>query len=63
MERLEERGRAIGEAGVRRAVARLAGRLGEVRGVRVEAGEDRVTVSGRGLWRMPGLRWIGALLR
>jgi hypothetical protein len=63
MERLEARGRAIGEAARRRAVRRLAERLSEVREVRVEAEAERVTVWGRGLWRMPGLRWIGGLLR
>lgn len=61
MERLEERGQRIGEAGVRRAVDRLAAKLGEERGVRVEVGEDRVSVSGRGLWRR--LRWIGGMLK
>ena len=61
MEKLEARGRRIGEAGVRRAVARLAERLGAEPGVRVQAESDRVVVSGRGLWRR--LRWIGGLLR
>lgn len=61
MERLEARAARIGEAGVRRAVTRLAERLGAEPGVTVEAGEDRVTVSGRGLWRR--LRWIGGMLR
>lgn len=61
MERLEARGRAIGEAAVARTIRRLTERLGELPGVRADAGEDRVTVSGRGLWRR--LRWIGGLLR
>jgi len=61
MERLEARGRRIGEAGVRRAVGRLAERLRGEAGVTVEAGDDRVVVTGRGLWRR--LRWIGGMLR
>ena len=61
MERLEARGRRAGEAGVRRAVDRLAERLGAEPGVRVEAERDRVVITGRGLWRR--LRWIGGLLR
>jgi len=61
MERLEARGRRIGEAGARRTVARLAERLRGEPGMTVEADADRVTVSGRGLWRR--LRWIGGYLR
>ena len=61
MERLEARGRAIGEAAAGRAASRLAERLGEVPGVQAEAGDDRVVLSGRGLWRR--LRWIGGYLR
>lgn len=61
MERLEARGRAIGEAAVARTIRRLTERLGELPGVRADAGEDRVTVSGRELWRR--LRWIGGVLK
>lgn len=51
-----------GEAAVRRVTARLGERLAE-QGLRVEAGEDRVTIIGRGLRDHPALRWIGAVLR
>lgn len=54
---------AKAEAARKRALGRVAERLGEVPGVRVTVEEERVVVSGRGLWRLPGLRWIGGLLR
>ncbi len=63
MEALEARGRALGEAGAAKAVARLAERAGEVPGVRVEVATDGVVLTGRGLWRRPELRWIGGMLR
>lgn len=50
------------EAAVRRVAARLAERLA-AEGLRVELGEDRVTIVGRGLRDHPALRWIGGLLR
>jgi hypothetical protein len=63
METLEERGRAIGEAGVARAVARVAEAAAAVPGVRAEAVPEGVVLSGRGLWRNSALRWIGGWLR
>lgn len=57
---LEARARAIGERARARAARRVAERLGDVPGVRVTVEDERVVVSGRGLW---GLRWIGGLLR
>ena len=51
-----------GAAAVRRLVARLSERLA-AEGLRVEPGEDRVTIVGRGLREHPALRWIGGLVR
>lgn len=63
MAALEARGRAIAEARAARAVARLAERAGEVPGVRADVAADGVVLTGRGLWRMPELRWIGGWLK
>ena len=63
MEQLEARGRAIAEAGAARAVARVAERAGELPGVRVVVEAEGVVLTGRGLWRIAELRWIGGLLR
>ena len=63
MEALEARGRAIAEARVARAVERVAEAAREVPGVRAEVEGDGVVLSGRGLGRMPALRWIGGWLR
>lgn len=60
---LEARARAAAEAGVARTVERLAERAEAVPGVSVEAEAGRVVLTGRGLWRMAELRWIGGLLR
>ena len=51
-----------GAAAVRRVVARLGERLA-AEGLRVEVGDDRVTIVGRGVREHPALRWIGGLLR
>lgn len=63
MEALEARGRAVGEAGVARAVTRVAEAARGVPGVQVEIAADAVVLRGRGLWRNPALRWIGGWLR
>lgn len=59
MEALEARGRALGEARVARAVARVAEAAADVPGVRVAVEAEGVVLTGRGLWRL----WIGGLLR
>lgn len=66
--RLEARGAAIAAEAQRRAIAALAERVAaEVPDVDVEAQEDGVVLSGRGLARRlidePVLRWIGSLMR
>lgn len=63
MEALEARGREIAEARVTNAVERVAAAAREVPGVRAQVEGDGVVLSGRGLWRMPALRWIGGWLR
>jgi len=68
MERLEARGRAIGERAAERAVERLAAEArAALPGLEIEAGDGRVTIAGRGLGRRwladPALRWLGGLLR
>ena len=63
MEALEARARAIAEAGAAKAAARVAEAARGVPGVRVTALPEGVVLSGRGLWRMPELRWIGGWLR
>jgi hypothetical protein len=64
MERLEARARAAGEAGVARAMARVAARLREaLPEARIEEGDKRVTIVGRRLLLNPALRWIGGWLR
>lgn len=63
MEALEARGRAIAEAEAAKAVARVADAARAVPGVRVSVEPEGVVLSGRGLWRMPALRWIGGWLR
>ena len=63
MEALEARGRAAAEAAVARAVARVAEAAADLPGVRVAVEADAVVLSGRGLARVAGLRWIGGLLR
>ena len=64
MDGLEARAKAAGEAGVARAVARLAARLREaLPDARIEIEGDDVAVEGRGLRLDPALRWIGGLFR
>ncbi|MET0310360.1 MAG: hypothetical protein ABW023_16765 [Sphingomonas sp.] len=68
MERLEARGRAMGERAVDRAVERLATEARvALPGLEIAAGTDRVTIVGRGLGRRwledPALRWLGGLLK
>jgi hypothetical protein len=68
MARLIARGEAAGERRARAAAARLGERLAaEFPDLDVAAGDDGVTIAGRGLWRRwladPMLRWTGGLLR
>jgi hypothetical protein len=68
MERLEARGRALGERAAAAARTRIAERVGDaLPSVAVEIEGERLVLSGRGvrarLMREPVLRWIGSLVR
>ncbi|UIJ45849.1 hypothetical protein LZK98_02500 [Sphingomonas cannabina] len=63
---VEARGRAAAERVRQRAVERVLAALGEMQGVRAEAVDEGVAVSGRGLRRRwltdARLRWLGGWL-
>ena len=64
MERVEARGRALGETRARQAAAVLAERLAAaLPGARVSGDGERVSIEGHGLWREGALRWIAGWLR
>lgn len=63
---VEARGEMAAERARQRAVARVLAALGDLRGVRAEAVDEGVAVSGRGLRRRwltdARLRWLGGWL-
>ena len=68
MRQLHMRAEQLARAEQRRAIARIAGELGErLRGARVEESADAVALSGRGLARRwlvdPSLRFVTGVKR
>jgi hypothetical protein len=57
------RAKAAGKQAVTKVVTKLADRLRDEAVGKVEAEADKVTVSGKGLWKSAALRWIAGLLK